>query len=513
MKKLLLLLFLTLTATAEFHTGVWLQDPGDAPKWKSFGVNRFVGIWKGPTQAEINTLRAAGMKVYAEPTEAALADTTGTVVGLLQIDEPDNSQPTTDGWGPPMPTAEIQRRYAEMKSKSQLPVFLNLSQGIAWPEKYWFGQWPTPDVDVVFPGYLAGCDVVAFDIYPMSNVGNYYGKIQHEAWRVALGVDRLKQYAPGKPVQAFIETGDIMNTGYKPTPEQMRSMVWMAVVHGATGINYFIHGKSPNGNFDSRAVFHYPEMMSAISKVNNELQSFTPVTNMVSDYIVDWAKTPTGIVAVGMGSNIVTRSFPWSDRTAEVVGEGRTLTATAGVITDTFKYFEAHIYRAPSRIAPDPPSDLAFNGRVLSWKDNSNNELSFTVERCLNTRWIKAGSTAENGSLWEDTSTLKDNREYKYRVWSENSAGRACSPEVTLVTAQRPATPTQLRKKAVLVQLTWRDNAVDEDWYEIHRKTAAGWQWYTNAWRDGTSTLVPEGSYRVRAVTSKGYGYWSGEVK
>ena len=57
-----------------FPIGVWLQNPANAPRFRAAGINTFVGLWQGPTEAQLDALKAAA----GEPlTAQMLADVTG----------------------------------------------------------------------------------------------------------------------------------------------------------------------------------------------------------------------------------------------------------------------------------------------------------------------------------------------------------------------------------------------------------------------------------------------------
>jgi len=47
--------------TNSFPIAVWLQDPKNAPRFKAAGINLYVGLWEGPTEAQLAGLKAAGL--------------------------------------------------------------------------------------------------------------------------------------------------------------------------------------------------------------------------------------------------------------------------------------------------------------------------------------------------------------------------------------------------------------------------------------------------------------------
>jgi len=78
----------------------------------------------------------------------------------------------------------------------------------------------------------------------------------------------------------------------------------------------------------------------------------------------------------------------------------------------------------------------------LTWRDNSNNETGFRVQRRTNgsSHWVEAGTTAANATTFSDGG-LEPSTTYRYRVQAFNNAGAsAFSNEVVATTAA--AAPT-----------------------------------------------------------------------
>src|SRR5262249_54475298 len=77
-----------------FPIAVWLQSPSNAAKFKAAGINLYVGLWQGPTEEQLATLKAAGMPVICEQNAVGLAHKNDpTIIGWMHGDEPDNAQP------------------------------------------------------------------------------------------------------------------------------------------------------------------------------------------------------------------------------------------------------------------------------------------------------------------------------------------------------------------------------------------------------------------------------------
>jgi hypothetical protein len=49
-----------------FPLGAWLQSPDRAQKYKEMGINVFIGLWEGPTEAQLAALARYNMFAVAE---------------------------------------------------------------------------------------------------------------------------------------------------------------------------------------------------------------------------------------------------------------------------------------------------------------------------------------------------------------------------------------------------------------------------------------------------------------
>ena len=154
-----------------FPIAVWLQDPEDAEAYRKAGINLYVGLWQGPTEEQLATLKAAGMPVICHLNDfgkTRLRDK--TIVGWMHGDEPDNAQrPIIDGkWSPPVKPEKIIADYEKIKEIDRSrPVFLNLGQGVAWNN--YIGRGVRRNYPEDYREYVKGGDIVSFDIYPVSN--------------------------------------------------------------------------------------------------------------------------------------------------------------------------------------------------------------------------------------------------------------------------------------------------------------------------------------------------------
>jgi len=345
-----------------FPVAVWLQSPSNAQKYKDLGINVYVGLWRGPTAEQLDALDAAGIRLFSGQSKAALAfKDRPTIVGWLQNDEPDNAQELKGGkgYGPPVTPEAVVERYREIKQADPTrPVMLNLGQGVAWDG--WYGRGVRTNHPDDYPEYVKGGDIASFDIYPACSTDKAIaGKLEY----VPRGVDRLKKWTDGrKPVWCCIETTGINNVDRKPTPAEVRAEVWMALIHGASGILYFAHHFKPT--FIEAGLLADESIAREVAAVNRRIKALAPVLNSpdVPDgatvsssnkdvpisFVVKCHDGARYVFAVSERDGETTATIQLPDKTdakVEVLDEDRALDARAGAWTDRFAGYQAHMYR------------------------------------------------------------------------------------------------------------------------------------------------------------------------
>ncbi len=350
-----------------FPLAVWLQDPGNAGRYRAIGINTYVGLWRGPTAEQLDALDRAGIRLVCGQSERSLGfKDRPTIVAWMHGDEPDNAQSLGrgKGYGPPIPPSKIVEGYRRIQAADpDRPVMLNLGQGVAWDG--WYGRGVRTNHPEDYPKYLQGCDIASFDIYPgCHDKAEVAGKLEY----VPKGVDRLRRWTGGrKDVWCCIETTRISNPARKATPGQVRSEVWMALIHGARGIIYFAHQFKPR--FIEAGLLADDEMARAIAALNGQIRELAPVLNSPDvpdganvtssdpkvpvDFVVKRHDGRTYLFAVAMRDGPTTATFRLpgrADARVEVLGEGRTIPAKGGRWDDRFDGYGVHLYRiAPGR--------------------------------------------------------------------------------------------------------------------------------------------------------------------
>ena len=137
----------------------------------------------------------------------------------------------------------------------------------------------------------------------------------------------------------------------------------MSIIHGSMGLIYFVHEWQPR--FNESALLSDPEMLSAVTILNQQIIGLAPVLNSptiedsvraLSDNdavpVAMMAKKHNGdtyIFAVNMRGEPTGATFTISGLnntgTVEVIDEDRILVSRGGVFKDRFAGWGVHLYR------------------------------------------------------------------------------------------------------------------------------------------------------------------------
>jgi hypothetical protein len=342
-----------------FPLGVWLQSPARASRYKEMGINVFVGLWEGPTEAQLAVLAKYDMFVVAEQNDIGLRSVNRHVIkAWLHQDEPDNAQSIGLGlYGRCVPAAQVVRRSREMKIKDPTrPVMINFGQGIA--NEYWKGRGPCNGDMEYYDVAIEGADILSFDIYP---VGSKTSQVKGRLEYVARGVSNLIQRAtPRQTVWNAIET-TALDPDVPVTPAQVRAEVWMSLIHGSKGIVYFVHEFAPT--FREDGIFRHPDVVQEVTKINQLIKALAPILNSpnVSGRLTVSSQAPIAtmvkeyegsvyVFAVAMRGESTSALFTISrvrDGYAEVLDEQRNVTISESSFNDSFAGYSVHVYRIP----------------------------------------------------------------------------------------------------------------------------------------------------------------------
>jgi hypothetical protein len=351
-----------------FPIAVWLQQSFHATELAQLGVNVYVGNNAGTdplAAADLATLKQNGIYAIIGQDSVGLANIDDpTIIGWwMTPDEPDNAQPVGNGYGPPVAPSALVTQYDAYKAADPTrPMWLGLGQGVAYDGWEGRGSDAPPESE-----YVPASDIAAFDIYPYNNCGGDANEqvTCAEFWLNAFGVDRLHQWSNrNQAVWTDFET-TVINAGTTagPTPAETVSEVWLALIHEANGVLYFIDSWNPS--FREDAIFETPAMVTAVTTLNQQIKSLAPELNsatlpgLVTVSTADDAAVPVDTMVKAKGTTLyvfsavsragtTTASYLVNGMTgngvAQVLGEDRTIDVTAGRFSDSFAASGVHLY-------------------------------------------------------------------------------------------------------------------------------------------------------------------------
>ena len=356
-----------------FPIAVWWQTTSVASQYRDAGINMYV-TGEQLTETTLGVLKAADMKVICCQYPYPLSQVNEKAIyGWIHYkDEPDNSN--VDYYGDCTPISVVINNYKTMKAADPTrPVYLNLGMGVSYLS--WAGRgscanqwWQYADTitghGTIRNGYIKASDIISYDIYP---VNSKYALVSGNLSYVSKGVDSLKSWSKtiDRPTWTCIET-TLYNSGSilkrTPTPTEVKAEVWMAIIHGATGITYFAHKTYPV--FIETALLQDPYMLAAVKEINFQITSIAPVINSPTlktfatksssnasvpvDIMSKYYNGSNYIFAVPMLTGSTTVTFSTTNTVAtsvEVIGENRSIPIVNGVFSDDFSDYQVHLYK------------------------------------------------------------------------------------------------------------------------------------------------------------------------
>jgi hypothetical protein len=348
-----------------FPIMVWWQPVSLASQYKTCGIN----IYQAPdfSSGELDSLKSIGLYAACGQSQALLSDPNrDIIIEWLHQDEPDLAQEISpDVYGPCISPESTMSLYRKWKAADPTrPVEIGLSQGVSFTS--YKGRGACSGRTDMYPEYCKSADIIGFDIYPVTSRDT---AVAGNLWYMPKGVDSLYRWSNyEKPVYTCIECTHI-NSRVLPTPAQIRTEVWMALIHGAKGILYFCHEWQPS--FAEAAwLTRYPEIKSAITVINHQIIDLAPVLNSPTiydkatvsinqpaqvDIMVKVHDGYTYLFAVAMKNRGDLATYTLHGlpvlATAEVLGENRSLTIANGQFDDSMAAYGLHLYKinAPIR--------------------------------------------------------------------------------------------------------------------------------------------------------------------
>ena len=161
----------------------------------------------------------------------------------------------------------------------------------------------------------------------------------------------------------------------------------------------------------------------------------------------------------------------------------------------------------------------------LSWKDQSNNELGFDIERSTDGVTYYLTDTVGAAQVSYSDLTVQPGHTYFYRVRAYNPGGSsAYAPSTSVATpaVTLPKAPSSLTAKALAtgkgVSLAWKDNSTNEDGFQIERLNGSTWQPLATVaaniktFTDTSAVRGITNTYRVLAFNVAGGSPYSNQV-
>ena len=142
---------------------------------------------------------------------------------------------------------------------------------------------------------------------------------------------------------------------------RFKAEVWMSLVHGSTGLIWFVHEFQPK--FKEAALLDDPEMLAAVTAINKQIRDLAPVLHapgrpvtvfssaaaVTIDALAKQFGGATYVFAVGMRNAAAKATFEVrglpATATAEVIGEDRRIEVKDGRFDDAFAPYAVHLYR------------------------------------------------------------------------------------------------------------------------------------------------------------------------
>jgi hypothetical protein len=135
----------------------------------------------------------------------------------------------------------------------------------------------------------------------------------------------------------------------------------MAIIHGATGIVYYVHEFEPT--FRGDAIFRHPEVSREVAKINDLVKSLAKPLNsptLAGTLKVESTRPVAAVVkrygnalyifAVAMNNFASKPKFSIQGLGASkaiVIGEDRDVAVTNGTFEDAFEGYGVHLYKIP----------------------------------------------------------------------------------------------------------------------------------------------------------------------
>jgi hypothetical protein len=128
-------------------------------------------------------------------------------------------------------------------------------------------------------------------------------------------------------------------------------------------------------------------------------------------------------------------------------------------------------------LANEPPaapsgtnaSPITSTDVMVNWMDNSSNEDGFRIERSIDGSWVAVGTVDPWTGAFMDTGVPTE-QQLCYQVIAFNGSGESAPSNIgCTIPNDGPTDLTATQLDEITFELSWIDNSIDEDGYEVHR--------------------------------------------
>ncbi len=222
---------------------------------------------------------------------------------------------------------------------------------------------------------------------------------------------------------------------------------------------------------------------------------------------------------------------------ASVAADDDSFEDTELIVGSTFQYRVRAVLSGVSSgwsdevtvMTPGPPTgmtaeSISENEIVLTWTDNTPNEINFSVDQQLvgTSGWTEIAVPEADIQTYTATGLL-EGTVYSFRIKAVLENGESDYSE-TALTNTLPRAPTDLTSvqdsnNPRQINLTWSDNSANERGFEVQRKSSGDWSTIetvisnTDSYQDDGLEINTTDMYRVRSLMgANDVSTWSAEV-
>jgi hypothetical protein len=246
--------------------------------------------------------------------------------------------------------------------------------------------------------------------------------------------------------------------------------------------------------------------------VNNQL---------VIDHFTDHSSVEdSGTIALVAGRNYAIRMEYYENGGGALAQLRWSSPSTPKQVVPKSQLFSGAAPAAPGNLTATPASATQVN---LAWKDNSNNESGFLIERKTGAggTYAQVAQVGPNETTYMDTA-LAAATTYVYRVRAANfGSNSAYSNEATVTLPTAPPTPSNAQATDITnhsLHLSWQDNSTNEDHFTIWRKKSESDTFIfvatlpanTTSYDDSGLTANTDYDYHIQAGNVAGFSDFAG---